>query len=396
MSTSWPIWRLGELCSFENGDRGKNYPSGDAFVEKGIPFINAGNLSDNAVSKDGLNFITRDRFDLLSNGKIRKGDILFCLRGSLGKFAVVDDIEDGAIASSLVILRNGEHLSKSYLAHFLKSPLCKNQISAYQNGAAQPNLSARDLKSFEIPLPPLAEQHRIAAILDKADALRRKRQQAIDLADQFLRSVFLEMFGDPVTNPKGWDMVPMSEFSSFENGDRSSNYPSGEDIVDAGVLFLSTKNILQDELSLKTCQYITKEKFDSLSRGKARQGDLIITLRGTLGACCIFESEHDTAFINAQMMIIRPNRNATNVYLHDLITSRAIKAQLQKNGQGAAVPQLTAQQLKDLKLPLPPVELQNRYECVRQSVFNMVGKMKGSSGEGLFESVSQQAFRGEL
>lgn len=391
---SWPIVKLGDVFTIARG--GSPRPIDDYITDapSGVNWIMIGD------TKDGSKYIEKTAKKIRPEGikksrMVYPGDFLLTNSMSFGRPYILKT--EGCIHDGwLVLSPKSDQIHTDYFYHYLGSFEVKNRLAAKAAGAVVKNLNSDIVRQLEIPLPPLVEQQRIAAILDKADALRRKRQQAIDLADQFLRSVFLEMFGDPVTNPKRWDMVPMSEFSSFENGDRSSNYPSGEDIVDAGVLFLSTKNILQDELSLKTCQYITKEKFDSLSRGKARQGDLIITLRGTLGACCIFESEHDTAFINAQMMIIRPNRNATNVYLHDLITSRAIKAQLQKIGQGAAVPQLTAQQLKDLKLPLPPVELQNRYECVRQSVLNMVGKMKGSSGEGLFESVSQQAFRGEL
>ncbi|MBF4247690.1 hypothetical protein EA004_22340, partial [Vibrio anguillarum] len=91
---------------FINGDRGKNYPSKGSFVDEGIPFINAGNLSlVHTIYADALNYITEDKFNSLNSGKIEKGDILFCLRGSLGKFALVDSDMKGAIASSLVIIR---------------------------------------------------------------------------------------------------------------------------------------------------------------------------------------------------------------------------------------------------------------------------------------------------
>ncbi len=279
-----------------------------------------------------------------------------------------------------------------YLYYFLLSRGFDDVIS----GSAQPQITGQGLTKVEIPLPPLAEQKRIAAILDKADAIRRKRQQAIQLADDFLRAVFLDVFGDPVTNPKGWEVRPLGQISTFENGDRSSAYPSGDDLVSEGVLFLSTKNIVSDTLSLESCQYITEDKYMALSRGKAKRGDLIITLRGTLGSCCVFDCWHEKAFINAQMMIIRPDSGVGNIFLHDLLVSKAIKNRLQSIGQGAAVPQLTAKQLKELLLPIPSIQEQKRYEKIRNSVLTSIKKMQSESGVGLFEAITQKAFRGEL
>ena len=96
---------LGSVCHFENGDRGKNYPSQSAYVKKGIPFISATNLKDNLIRKDNLNYIDEERFKLLGSGKLQVNDILFCLRGSLGKFAINNEGIKGAIASSLVLIR---------------------------------------------------------------------------------------------------------------------------------------------------------------------------------------------------------------------------------------------------------------------------------------------------
>ena len=99
-----PSFKLGEICKMINGDRGKNYPSGNDFVDSGVPFVNAGHLQNRKVVFSGMDYITEEKFDLLSQGKIQRDDILYCLRGSLGKHGLVD-FERGAVASSLVILR---------------------------------------------------------------------------------------------------------------------------------------------------------------------------------------------------------------------------------------------------------------------------------------------------
>ena len=168
MKHGWPIKTLGDLCSFENGDRGENYPSKSVQTTAGVPFINAGHLSEFGIDFSDMNYIPRERFEILGNGKVRKDDILFCLRGSLGKFASVGDLSEGAIASSLVIIRPSSAILTKFVQVYLKSDLCGEMIRKFRNGAAQPNLGASSLKKFRIPVPPLPEQRRIVGILDEA------------------------------------------------------------------------------------------------------------------------------------------------------------------------------------------------------------------------------------
>jgi type I restriction enzyme, S subunit len=158
---------LGNVCEFENGDRGVNYPGKEHRVPQGIPFINAGHLSEIGVDLSEMDYISPERFALLGNGKIRQNDVLFCLRGSLGKFASVGDLDEGAIASSLVILRPKASISVDYLLEYLASPICAASINKHKGGAAQPNLGAKDLKKFELPLPPLVTQKEFAARLSE-------------------------------------------------------------------------------------------------------------------------------------------------------------------------------------------------------------------------------------
>lgn len=150
--------RLGNICRFENGDRGKNYPGRKAFVAEGVPFINAGHLEQGAIIWEDMNFIPEEHYHRLSNGKVEEGDLLFCLRGSLGKFGKVDRTGLGAIASSLVIVRTSDEILTDYLGMYFKSKSCREMIEKYAGGAAQPNLSAGDLKRFAIILPELHQQ----------------------------------------------------------------------------------------------------------------------------------------------------------------------------------------------------------------------------------------------
>ncbi len=172
---------LRQLCSFENGDRGENYPNKSARVADGIPFINAGHLSGRCVNMTEMDYIAPERFALLRSGKPKDGDVLFCLRGSLGKFGVVNGIGDCAIASSLVIVRPNASALPEYIAAYFDSGLCAEMIETYRSGTAQPNLGAKQLADFRIPALNPTEQ---AALVERVNAFSRECRTLADLNER--------------------------------------------------------------------------------------------------------------------------------------------------------------------------------------------------------------------
>ena len=164
-----PTVRLGSVCQMINGDRGKNYPSGEDFVPMGVPFVNAGHLHEGRVDFSSMNYITEEKYALLSQGKMRKNDILYCLRGSLGKHGLVD-FERGAVASSLVILRcNEQRILPQFLFYAIETPEIEKQLKAANNGSSQPNLSAASVKAYNIKLPSINKQTEFAAFVAEVD-----------------------------------------------------------------------------------------------------------------------------------------------------------------------------------------------------------------------------------
>jgi len=178
----WKWVRLGDMCEFINGDRGKNYPNRDEYVPKGIPWINTGHIEPNGtLTQVDMNFITREKFDSLNSGKIELGDLVYCLRGAtFGKTAIVDPYQEGAIASSLMIIRPFYPCSNRYLYRYLTSPIGRSQIFKFNNGSAQPNLSANSVRQYVCPIPPLPEQHRIVTKIDQLMTLCDTLNQQID------------------------------------------------------------------------------------------------------------------------------------------------------------------------------------------------------------------------
>lgn len=203
----WVENKLGDVCSFENGDRGKNYPSRAKFVESGIAFINAGHIDDGRVDFSKMNYISQETFALLSRGKIQVDDVLFCLRGSLGKFAVIESEQQGAIASSLVIVRPRSDLSVPFLLHYLRSGLCKNMILKYAAGAAQPNLGAKDLAKFTISVPNESIQADVSGQLDvlmgEIDKLEKLYQAKLVSLDELKKSLLQKAFSGELTKTEG-------------------------------------------------------------------------------------------------------------------------------------------------------------------------------------------------
>ena len=155
-----------------------------------------------------------------------------------------------------------------------------------------PRVSMKVFWEHEIPLPPLKEQKRIAAILDKADNLRRKRQQAILLADEFLRAVFLDMFGDPVTNPKGWEIKPLRDVSRIQIGPFGTQLHK-EDYIEGGIPLINPTHIVKGRIVPKSNLTISVEKNKDLPEYHLKTGDIIMGRRGEMGRCAVVEAKEN-------------------------------------------------------------------------------------------------------
>ena len=167
---AWEQRKLGEVVEFYNGDRSSRYPTDSDIVPDGIPFINAGDLVSGRVKLDTANKITKEKYNELSGAKIQRGDIIYCLRGTLGKNAFIDNFDSGTVASSLVDIRPKKIVGK-YLFQVLNSDIEYRQRTINDEGAAQPNLSAKNLSLFDIPMSNKDEQTKIAEYFSNLDNL---------------------------------------------------------------------------------------------------------------------------------------------------------------------------------------------------------------------------------
>ena len=358
MRKGWEYKKLGEVATFINGDRGKNYPSAKDFVESGVPFINAGHLNNGIISYDKMNYITINKYNSLGSGKIIKNDILFCLRGSLGKYAIVAEDSMGAIASSLVIIRPFQNADNRFIAHFLSSAKIKEYIAKNNNGSSQPNLSAKSVASFIIPLPTLSTQLAIVSELDKINELIRLKKEQLKDFDNLAQSLFYEMFGDPVENEKGWEVKTFGEIGSVERGAGISK----KDFVKEGLPCIHYGQ-LHTILGPRTTKHFTSIPHNLLPKYKiAHTGDLVmaITSEDVEGSCksTVWLGDYDI-IVGSDAAIFHHKQDGT--FLSYYTMTKAFFNEKAKYAKGFKVTHISAKEIEKIPVYLPPLPLQRLF-----------------------------------
>ena len=405
----WEIKKLGEVCELENGDRGTNYPSKAHRTEIGIPFINAGHLTSNGLDVPNMDFISRERFNLLRNGKIRRGDILFCLRGSLGKFARVQEFDEGAIASSLVIVRPKSKMLSEFLMLYFESKICADWITDFSNGAAQPNLSAGSLKEFEIPLPPLPEQQRIVAILDEGfSAIERSRnnaEQNLKNAKELFESVLNGQFTmDNGQLREGWEEKTLKEITN-KIGSGATPRGGNESYKTEGISLIRSMNVHDFDFKERNLAFIDDKQAKELNNVTLEESDVLLNITGaSVARCCMIPKEYLPARVNQHVSIIRAKKEIINpVFLNLLLTSKFYKNQLLFTGeQGATRQAITKAQLEVFSISFPQLKTQQTIVQKLDALSAETKKLEAiyhkklKDLDELKKSILQKAFSGQL
>jgi len=399
----WEWYQLKDICEFENGDRGKNYPSKSAFVKSGIPVISAKNLNGWTIDKNGLNFITRERFNLIGSGKIKNGDILFCLRGSLGKSALVDNIDEGVIASSLVIVRVTDKSLSQLILYYFNSPLVLDFINKYNNGSAQPNLSAKSLSIFDIPLPPLQEQKRIVAKLDrlfgKIDQAIALHQQNIDEAEALMGSVLDEVFEEFVSATK----ISLKEIT-IKIGSGSTPRGGQKSYKTEGISLIRSMNIHDAGFRTKGLAFIDDEQAKKLDNVTIKENDVLLNITGaSVARCCIVDKNYLPARVNQHVSIIRLKEAVLSKFLHYYLISPSVKSDLLFSSSGGATREaITKSMLEAFEVPLVSLKTQQKTVQYLDQLSQKTQALKKAQEEKmqslkeLKASILDRAFRGEM
>lgn len=408
---SWEWVRLNVLFEVLNGDRGKNYPAKSTLHHEGIPFISAVNLDGKSVLKDdNLLCLSKEQYDKLGNGKLIKGDVVVCIRGSLGKHGKYP-FDVGAIASSLVICRQyaDDEILSEYFMRYLDSPLFFSQIRLHDNGTAQPNLAAKSLEQFLIPLPSLEEQHRIVAKIEeilpyidqydkaytKLETFNKKfpenmkksiLQMAMQgklveqrpeegTADELYEQIVAEKAQlikagkikkekplpeideneIPFVIPSSWRWVRFKDIAK-EIGDGIHGTPEYDD--NGEYYFINGNNLVQGKIIYKSdTRRVNKVEYEKYKKN-LDNNTILMSINGTIG---------NVAYYNDEPIIL--GKSACYIVVHDsvykefvrfFLTSGYFLGYATNSATQTTIKNVSLKSMRNVPIPLPPLEEQHR------------------------------------
>ena len=258
------------------------------------------------------------------------------------------------------------------------------------------------LKEIEVCFPPLVEQKRIAAILDAAEGLRAKRRQALKELDTFLQATFFHMFGDPVTNPMGWDFCQIEDLCDSKDDIKCGPFGTQlqvHEFKESGIPLWGIKHV-NSQFAFSTNEFVSDAKYQSLKQYSLRSGDIVMTRKGTVGNCCIYPADFAIGVMHSDLLRLRVSSTRCNpVFIRFQLTlSPQVKQQIVLMSPGAVMPGINVSKLKKLVVEVPPLALQQQFAAIVESVERQKVVMKAHLAEldDLFGSLQQRAFNGEL
>jgi len=381
---------------------GQSAPKDSDFsVKDGLPFIRAGHLEQLIAGKNIFSLPTINKEHSLKNRLkvLNKGSILFAKSGMSAMLNRVYLVEhETYYVSHLASVTPDNSVLDSrfcyyFLKHFKTSKLIKD--SAY------PSIGLPDIEKVEIPLPPLPIQKRIAEILDAADALKRKDQELLKKYDELAQAIFIDMFGDPVKNEKGWEVKKLKSITTKIG---SGATPTGGKTAykAKGISLIRSMNVYDFSFKWKDLAFIDNAQASKLNNVEVMSKDVLFNITGaSVCRCSIVPDELLPARVNQHVAIIRAKTEFLNpIFLNHLLVSNSVKTNLLGvgSGGGAVMEAITKEQLEQFEIIVPPINLQNDFEQKINNVFKQkdIDLESIETTDNLFQTLIQKAFKGEL
>jgi len=305
------------------------------------------------------------------------------------------------IASSEWIVFRSEQSSAKYLRHVLVGDPFHAEFMRTVSGVGGSLLRARPeyVVKIEIPLPPIAQQKRIAAILDRAEELRSLRRQALGALDAIAQSIFLEMFGDPATNPKGWEVKSMDECAEKIQIGPFGTQLHEEDYIDDGIPSINPTHIQGGKIFPNKSFSVSIEKYKQLSQYHLETHDVILGRRGEMGRCAIVSEIENGWLCGTGSLFMRPKHSLLKSgYLFSFLSSKSIKQYLERASQGVTMANLNKTIVSQIPVLVPSIELQQEFARRVEAIEQLKATHRESLAQldALFASLQHRAFRGEL
>ena len=391
--------KLNQVCKILNGFAFKS----DEYQNSGVPLLRISNFDDGTVVVDEKSiFVDKDFLKTKSDFIVEKGDILIALSGATtGKYGIYNYDFPSLLNQRIGLLKSStsSKMYGKYFYHFLN--ILKDEILRKAGGAAQPNISTKTIGELQIPLPPLEQQKKIAEILDNADTYRQLTKALIAKYDELTQSLFLDMFGDPVKNEKGWEFIELKKCTT-KIGSGSTPRGGKESYQDSGISLIRSMNIYDNQFKYENLAFISDEQADKLKNVTVERDDVLFNITGaSVCRCSVVPENVLPARVNQHVSILRAKTNLIlPKFLMHVLISENVKRNLLKVGSagGAIMEAITKEQLEKYEIPVPSLILQNQFAERVQAIETQKAQAQASleKAEELFNSLLQRAFKGEL
>ncbi|MFA0160247.1 restriction endonuclease subunit S [Vibrio splendidus] len=287
-----------------------------------------------------------------------------------------------------------ERIDINYLRYCLIDRGFRDVIS----GSAQPQITGQGLSKVKIPLPPLETQKQIAAVLEKADQLRKDCKQMEQELNSLAQSVFIDMFGDPVTNPKGWETESLDTIAKVQIGPFGSQLHK-EDYIPDGIPLINPTHIVKGQIVPDMNLTLTPEKFETLPNYHLETGDIIMGRRGEMGRTALIDEYSQGWFCGTGSLYIRITSQLVQpAFLNSVMSCSSMKTWLEEQSLGATMPNLNKKILHSIQVPIPTTAVQKNYALALDVLCKQRQEQKEHIKEldGLFNALMQKAFKGVL
>jgi len=402
ISANWKLTKFDDLVLSERGAI-RIGPFGSALKkselsENGIQVLGIDHITPNKLIWQKPKFIPHKKYLELVQYTVSAGDILITNMGTVGRACFVPEGFPLAIISSHLIKATVD-LQKC-LPQFLSwtlnyCPFVVNQIKSKSQGAIMAGFNTSLLKSLMIPLPTVTEQEYLVEVFEKADHLLEKHRETVKLSEDLLRSVFLDMFGDPITNSKGWPKTRLGDICQIQLGKMlSEKSKTGINSFP----YLRNANVQWRTIHLHD---LFEMDFSEAEREKfsLRNGDLLVCEGGEVGKCAIWHGEMRNCYFQKALHRLRPElTKLTPEYLQELFFEIAQRNGFLPHSSQVTIAHLTKEKLTEYPIPTPPIAVQKAFTETYQKILVLRGKEKVAlkESENLFNSLLQRAFQGEL
>ncbi|MEO5812851.1 MAG: restriction endonuclease subunit S [Rhodanobacter sp.] len=375
--------QLGDVADFINGAAFKP----DDWCESGTPIIRIQNLTDRSKPFNRTNRAVPSKL------RVQPGDLLVSWSATLGVFEWEGPEEAFLNQHIFRVIPDQRRVDKQYLRHALVGALVDMQ--RHLHGATMQHVNRGEFLGTRLFLPQLPEQRRIAEVLDRADALRAKRRATLAQLDSLTQSIFLDMFGNPATNPKGW---PLSTVA-----DLAEQVTDGEHLTPkrtlVGIKLLSARNVRDGFIDMEKVDYIDDKEYKRISRRcKPTFGDVLISCSGTIGRVASVETDEAFSLVRS-VALVRLKRVVMNYkFFESYMRTPSLRALMTKRANASSQANLFQGPLKEIPVYLPPLELQQIFAHRITAVETLKATHRAALTEldALFASLQHRAFRGEL